>query len=227
MVGAAAILGRRPQLGASTDAQPDRGMIARPLRLLFLHDDAADTELVAESLARSGMSLVTERVDSPEAFTQALRDFAPDVVLSGDALEKFDACEALEVMHDVRPTAALIVLAGAVDRYSAATFVRAGAEDFVLRTNLHRLAPTIECALSVRRPLEKLTPRQMEVLRLMAAGLTTPEIARRLNLSGKTIETHRGEIMKRVGIHDLVGLVRYAVRVGLVSPQRSEAPVVS
>ena len=58
----------------------------------------------------------------------------------------------------------------------------------------------------------------MEVLRLMAQGLTTPEIARRLNLSGKTIETHRGEIMKRIGIHDIVGLVRYAVRVGLVSP---------
>jgi DNA-binding NarL/FixJ family response regulator len=52
----------------------------------------------------------------------------------------------------------------------------------------------------------------------MAEGLTTPAIARRLNLSGKTVETHRGEIMKRVGIHDIVGLVRYAVRVGLVSP---------
>jgi len=73
-------------------------------------------------------------------------------------------------------------------------------------------------ALAVRRRMEKLTPRQMEVMRLMAQGLTTPEIARRLALSTKTIETHRGEIMKRVGIHDLVGLVRYAVRVGLVSP---------
>jgi DNA-binding NarL/FixJ family response regulator len=59
----------------------------------------------------------------------------------------------------------------------------------------------------------------MEVLRLMAQGLTTPEIARRLSLSAKTVETHRGEIMKRVGIHDIVGLVRYAVRVGLVTPQ--------
>jgi DNA-binding NarL/FixJ family response regulator len=59
----------------------------------------------------------------------------------------------------------------------------------------------------------------MEVLRLMAEGFTTPEIAKELNLSGKTVETHRGEIMKRVGIHDIVGLVRYAVRVGLVSPE--------
>ena len=194
-------------------------MSGKTLRVLFLEDDPADAELATDSLVQAGMSVVTERVDSREAFTQALREFAPDVVLSDHALAQFDARAALEVMQTVRPTAALIVVAGALDEHSAASFVRAGAEDFVLKSNLGRLAPAIESALSVRRRLEKLTPRQMEVLRLMAEGLTTPEIARRLSLSGKTIETHRGEIMKRVGIHDIVGLVRYAVRVGLVSPE--------
>jgi len=193
-------------------------MTARPLRVLFLDDDPAATAMVTESLARSGMAVVTERVDSAEAFTQALREFAPDVVLSDNVLENFDTRAALEVVQNVRPTAPVIVVAGALERHSAASFVRAGAEDLVLKSCLDRLAPMIECALAVRRRLEKLTPRQMEVLRLMAEGLTTPEIARRLLLSTKTIETHRGEIMKRVGIHDLVGLVRYAMRVGLVSP---------
>jgi DNA-binding NarL/FixJ family response regulator len=188
------------------------------LRVLFLEDDAADAELATETLIRSGMSVLTERVDSREAFTRALRDFAPDVVLSDHSLGQFDARAALEVMQAIRPAAALIVLAGVLNEQTAASFVRAGAEDFVLKSNLGRLAPAIEAAVTVRRRLEKLTPRQMEVLRLMAEGLTTPEIARRLNLSGKTVETHRGEIMKRVGIHDIVGLVRYAVRVGLVSP---------
>lgn len=194
-------------------------MSERPLRVLVLEDDPADAELVAETLVRSGMSVVTERVDTREAFTQALKDFAPDVILSDHALGEFDAKGALEVVHAIRPTAALIVVAGALDARSAAAVVRAGAEDFVLKSNLDRLVPAIESALSVRRRLEKLTPRQMEVLRLMAEGFTTPEIARELNLSGKTVETHRGEIMKRVGIHDIVGLVRYAVRVGLVSPE--------
>jgi DNA-binding NarL/FixJ family response regulator len=193
-------------------------MTAKKLRVLLLEDDPADADLVAESLARSGLDVVTERVDSREAFTHALREFAPDVVLSDHAVAQFDPRAALEVIQSIRPAAALIVVAGVLDPQSAATFVRAGAEDFVLKSNLTRLAPAIEAALSVRRPLEKLTPRQMEVLRLMAEGLTTPEIARQLNLSGKTVETHRGEIMKRVGIHDIVGLVRYAVRVGLVSP---------
>ena len=194
-------------------------MTEKQLRILLLEDDPADAELVTESLAQSGMAVVTERVDSREAFIQAVRDFAPDIVLSDHALAQFDARAALEVLQTMRPAAALIVVAGALDSQSTAAVVRAGAEDFILKSNLSRLAPAIESALMVRRRLEKLTPRQMEVLRLMAEGLTTPEIARQLSLSGKTVETHRGEIMKRVGIHDIVGLVRYAVRVGLVSPE--------
>ena len=191
-------------------------MSSKPLRILLLEDDPADADLVAETLLRGGMAIVTERVDSKDAFTRALREFAPDVVLSDHALAQFDTRAALGVLQSIRPTAPLIVVAGALDEQTAAACVRAGAEDFVLKGKLGRLAPAIEAALSVRRRLEKLTPRQIEVLRLMAIGNTTPEIARELGLSAKTVETHRGEIMKRVGIHDIVGLVRYAVRVGLV-----------
>ena len=64
-----------------------------------------------------------------------------------------------------------------------------------------------------------MTPRQLEVLQLVAAGHTSREIARRLKLSAKTVESHRGEVMKRLAIHDVVALVRYAVRVGLVPPE--------
>lgn len=192
-------------------------MIARPLRVLLLEDDPADAELVMESLARSGLSFVTRRVETPDAFAQTLREFAPDVVLSDHALGQFDATAALAMVKEIRPKAPVIVVARALDAHSAA-FIRAGAEDFVLKSNLARLAPAIESALMVRRPLEKLTARQLEVLCLMVEGLSTPEIARQLNLSRKTVETHRGQIMKRMGIHDIVGLVRYAVRVGLVSP---------
>jgi DNA-binding NarL/FixJ family response regulator len=63
---------------------------------------------------------------------------------------------------------------------------------------------------------ELLTPRQREVLQLIAEGLSTKEIAGRLDLSVKTVETHRTELMERLGIHGVAGLVRYAIRVGLV-----------
>lgn len=67
-----------------------------------------------------------------------------------------------------------------------------------------------------RGPFEVLTPRQREVLQLIAEGHSTKEIAQRLGLSGKTVETHRAQIMDRLGIHGVQGLVRYAIRAGIV-----------
>ena len=68
------------------------------------------------------------------------------------------------------------------------------------------------------RPYDRLTPRQREVLRLIANGYTTKEIAQSLRISIKTVETHRTQLMKELDIHDVAGLVRYAIRVGLVLP---------
>jgi DNA-binding NarL/FixJ family response regulator len=66
-------------------------------------------------------------------------------------------------------------------------------------------------------PLEGLTTRQREILQLIAEGRSTKEIAGILDISGKTVETHRARMMDRLDIHDVPGLVRFAVRVGLVS----------
>jgi DNA-binding NarL/FixJ family response regulator len=68
-------------------------------------------------------------------------------------------------------------------------------------------------------PLEALTPRQREILQLVAEGHTSKEIAERLGLSFKTVEAHRAQIMERLGLEDVTGLVRFAVRVGLVIPE--------
>jgi DNA-binding NarL/FixJ family response regulator len=65
--------------------------------------------------------------------------------------------------------------------------------------------------------LERLTPRQREVLQLVAEGHTTKEIAKKLDISVKTAEAYRGELMKALDIHDVASLTRYAIRTGLVS----------
>jgi DNA-binding NarL/FixJ family response regulator len=65
-------------------------------------------------------------------------------------------------------------------------------------------------------PFEQLTPRQREILQLIAEGRTTKEIAQRLGVSVKTVEAHRAQLMERLDIHDITGLVRYAIRIGLV-----------
>lgn len=68
-------------------------------------------------------------------------------------------------------------------------------------------------------PLDALTPRQREILQLVAEGHTSKEIAERLQLSFKTVEAHRAQIMERLNLQDVTGLVRFAVRVGLVMPE--------
>jgi len=67
---------------------------------------------------------------------------------------------------------------------------------------------------------DRLTVRQREVLQLVAEGNTSKEIATKLGISVKTAESHRAEIMQTLGIHDTAGLVRYAIRVGIVSPDQ-------
>ncbi len=69
-------------------------------------------------------------------------------------------------------------------------------------------------------PSDLLTSRQREILQLVAEGKSTKDIAQLLTLSVKTVDTHRVQIMDRLGIRDLAGLVRYAIRTGLVSPER-------
>jgi DNA-binding NarL/FixJ family response regulator len=88
------------------------------------------------------------------------------------------------------------------------------------------LSPTISrrfiesCFARMRtEPPDQLTPRQREILQLIVEGKTTKEIAFVLNLSAKTVEAYRTQLMHRLNIHDVPGLVRYAMRVGIVPPE--------
>lgn len=69
-------------------------------------------------------------------------------------------------------------------------------------------------------PGKTLTPRQREILQLVAEGHSTKGIAHRLGLSVKTVEAHRTQLMKLLGLHDVAGLVRYAIRTGLISSEK-------
>jgi DNA-binding NarL/FixJ family response regulator len=188
----------------------------KPLRVLVLEDDQADAALISHELQRTGMRILLAQVDSADAFTAALKSFAPDVVLSDHSLAQFDSSAALEVLREVRPTAPFIIVTGDLIGYQAGAAIRAGAEDVILKTNMRGLEASISNALSARRRLHALTDRQIQVLKLVAEGRRTREIAKQLGLSIKTIESHRSEIMKRIRIHDVVSLVRFAIRVGLI-----------
>jgi DNA-binding NarL/FixJ family response regulator len=188
----------------------------KPLRILLLEDNAADAALISRELQQSGMRTLVTQVDSAESFIAALKSFAPDVVLSDHSLAQFDSRAALEVLREIRPTVPFIIITGALVGGQAGAAIRAGAEDVIVKTSTRGLEASISNAFAARRPLQALTDRQIQVLKLVAEGHRTREIAKRLGISTKTVESHRGEIMKRLRMHDVASLVRYAIRVGLI-----------
>ena len=193
-------------------------MAVSPLHIIHFEDDPADAERVAGELARTGPQCTIRRVNTREDFVRAVAEFEPAVVLSDHARADFNAMAALSYLRKVRPTTPLIVVTGAITEQLIVDYVKAGAADYVTKSNLGRLRPAIEVALLARRRLRLLTPRQVEVLQLLAEGESTAAVAKLLQLSVKTVETHRMAVMDRLGIHELAGLVKFAIRVGLVSP---------
>jgi DNA-binding NarL/FixJ family response regulator len=100
------------------------------------------------------------------------------------------------------------------------TYLSPAISKHVVNGFLNRVAANGDAPSSGEAPGEVLTSRQREILQLVAEGKSTKDIAQLLDLSVKTVETHRGQIMERLEIHDLAGLVRYAIRTGLVSSER-------
>ena len=188
------------------------------IRILLLAPQDPFGDSIGRTLADAGMTTLITRVDSREQFAAALDENAPDVVIADFSPSRFDARGALEVIRGRRPATPVIVVSESISGAAAVACLRAGADDLVLVPNLNRLAESINHAITRRSPLTKLTSRQFEVMRLVAEGHRTRDIADQLKLSVKTVESHRGEVMKRLEMHGVVSLVRYAMQVGLVAP---------
>jgi DNA-binding NarL/FixJ family response regulator len=186
------------------------------LRLLLLEDDARDAELITRSLGREDPTCTVQVADTRAAFARLLDTFGPDAVISDNGGPGFQTVDVLELVRAHRPTIPVVLVSGAL---SPATVegLKAGAADFVPKSDLARLGTAITGSLEERAPLRKLSARQCTVLQGLASGQSTRHIAQELQISIKTVETHRSELMRRLEIRDLAGLVRYAVRVGLVS----------
>jgi DNA-binding NarL/FixJ family response regulator len=183
---------------------------------LLVEDSQPDAELIEQVLGSMRHSVTTHRVDTRDAFALALKEFQPDLVLCDHSGGSFPTRAVMDVLRSARPGTPLIVVSAAVDERMTVGAIRAGAEDVVPKSRLDRLPASITLALAVRKRVAQLTPRQLQVWRLVAEGFTTPDLARRLRISPKTADVHRGQLMKRLGIHDVANLTRLATRIGIV-----------
>jgi DNA-binding NarL/FixJ family response regulator len=186
------------------------------LRILLLEDDPRDALRITDVLRQHAPETTVETIDSGAGMLRALETFLPDAVVADSATASLSTLDALRMIQEHRPTIPLVLVSNTVGA-TVTRALKAGAADFVPKADLARLEPAIRTAIQVRAPLRRLSQRQCTVLQRLAAGQSTRTIAEALGISIKTIETHRAELMKRLAIHDVAGLVRYAVLVGLVT----------
>ncbi len=191
--------------------------------LVLVEESESAAEPILDHLRRAGKPAILKRVESKPAFAAAMREMEPDVVLSEYALSLMNFRDALTIVQETRPHTPLIVVTDKLRTEDSGSCVRAGAETVIGKSNLRWLAGAIDEAIAAREPLRRLTPRQIQVMRLATQGYRSREIARTLRLSEKTVEHHRHQLMRRLGLDSYADLVRYAVRVGvtLASPTSS------
>jgi two-component system, cell cycle sensor histidine kinase and response regulator CckA len=122
-----------------------------PLRILILEDIPMDAELVEYELERARIPFQARRVDSQNAFLQELEAFQPDVILSDYTLPQFDGMTALSLARSRAPSIPFLIVTGSVNEETAVGCMKAGATDYLLKSNLARIGPAIEAALERER----------------------------------------------------------------------------
>jgi DNA-binding NarL/FixJ family response regulator len=205
---------------------------------------ADDHLIVAQglgSLLKDEFDLVGA-VGDGQALLQAARQLRPDVIVTDLSMPRMSGLEALQQLNQEGINSRVIFLTMHADPQIATEAIRAGASGFLLKhsageeliTAIHEvlqgrvyLAPLItRDVLSALTgagepppaPLPKLTPRQREVLQLIAQGRTMKQIATALQLSRRTVETHKYEMMQALGVETTAELIRYAIQNDLVDP---------
>lgn len=212
----------------------------KPVRVLL----ADDHKLVRAGFramldALGGLEVVAETGDGREAL-ELIQKHRPDVALLDITMPSLTGLEvATRVANEVEGVRIIILSMHTGTEYIARA-VKAGVSGYLLKN-----ADPVELELALRAAVngqmylsptvskqlvedyarrmsaetgtdELLTPRQREILQLIAEGKATKDIAATLDLSVKTVETHRKDVMERLGIHDVPGLVRYAIRQGII-----------
>jgi DNA-binding NarL/FixJ family response regulator len=207
----------------------DHGLVRAGIRALI--EKIPNVQVVGEaSTGRAALELVKSKL--------------PNLVLMDIGMAELGGLEALPRITKDFPGVKVIILSAHANEEYVIRALRSGAAGYMLKD-----AATAELELAITSvtedktylspsisrtvindylqrvggpisPLEQLTPRQREILQLVAEGKSTKEIAYDLDIGIKTVESHRLQLMDRLNIHDVPGLVRYAIRSGLVSAER-------
>lgn len=219
--------------------------MSRPLRIVLAEDHTlvrAGLRTLLQQLHR--VTVVGEAADGREAVALA-RIHQPDVILMDISMPGLNGIDATRQVKRELPDVRVVILSMHSSEEHVMQALRAGASGYLLKESAPLelelalqavgsgetyLSPPISRQViegymqrvgdTTQDALATLSARQREILQLVAEGNSSKEIARRLDLSVKTIETHRAQLMDRLQIRDVAGLVRFAIRTGLISADK-------
>jgi len=214
------------------------------VRLLLADDHTLFREGVRSLLSRiPDIAVVAETGDGREAL-ELIERHRPDVALLDITMPGLNGLEVASRVTRVSPRTRVLILSMHANEAYVAQALRAGIAGYLLKdAAATELAAALNAVVrgetflspSISRqvvdgflgrvqpeadPLAGLTSRQREILQLIAEGKSTKEIASALDIGIKTVETHRAKLMERLNIHDIAGLVRFAIRSGMITPDR-------
>ncbi|HLI35292.1 MAG TPA: response regulator transcription factor [Terriglobia bacterium] len=189
-------------------------------------------------LEREGFQVVGEASDGQEAL-RLIAKLKPHIAIFDLAMPLLNGIEASRETLRVSPKTKTILLTMYKEDQYVLTALRAGVAGYILKTKAAKdlvqaiqqvqrgatyLSPEVSQTVveafraEIKLPSESLTSRERQVLQLVAEGKTTKEVASILGISTKTAESHRTRLMRKLNIHETAGLVRYAIRMGLIQP---------
>ena len=217
-----------------------------PVRVLLADDHKVVRQgLRALLQTRAGIEVVGREAGDGLEAVELAQTLRPDVVVMDIAMPRLNGIEATQQIADKAPGARVVILSMYITKQYVLRALRAGAAGYVLKQNSSaELLLAIEAVSrgesflspSVSREViddylrraegdealseyDRLSAREREILQLIAEGHGTKEMAQLLKVSPRTVETHRANLMNKLGIHHIAGLVRFAVRVGLAPPE--------
>ena len=218
------------------------------IKVLVADDHPVVRKGLQTCLAKNGrLKVVGEAADGDEALRKA-RELSPDVVLMDISMPGMNGLAVTEVLRKEAPDMKVLILSVHSNKEYIFRVIQAGAHGYVSKEappeellraieSVHAGEPHFSediarAALNEfvntggkKEPFAQLTTREREVLVLIAEGKSNKEIADRLGIGVRTIETHRERIMRRLSIHSVAGLTKYAIANGLISLEGESAPV--
>ena len=209
-----------------------------PVQVLLADDHQVIRESLRALLEREGYKIVGEASNGQEAVKLA-ETSRPDIAVLDISMAALNGLDAAVEIHKVSPRTKTIFLTVHDEDPYILNALRAGARGYVIKTHAAQellraireasrggvyLSPDVSRAVvqayqnKTELTNDPLSPRERQVLQLIAEGKTTKEVAGVLNISVKTAETHRTRIMEKLDIHETASLVRYAIRRGMIQP---------